>query len=96
MEAEDRKYRTSSARVGGGGGYGAVPPVKMVVGNKCDLGRELRQVSVQEGGKWAKDRRCGFMETSARKMVNVEETFMGMFCLCIVLVTVPSSLSSCH
>lgn len=53
---------------------GAVPPVKIVAGNKCDL-QSLRQVRASEGLAWAKTRGCGFMETSAREMVNVEETF---------------------
>ena len=53
---------------------GGVPPVKLVAGNKCDL-RHQRRVSSKEGMEWARDRGCGFMETSAREMVNVEETF---------------------
>ena len=50
------------------------PPVKFVVGNKCDL-REQRVVSARQGLEWARARGCGFMETSAREMVNIEETF---------------------
>lgn len=53
---------------------GAVQPVKMVAGNKCDL-KEARQVSASEGLERARSRGCGFMETSAREMVNIEETF---------------------
>ncbi|KAF2400094.1 ras-domain-containing protein [Trichodelitschia bisporula] len=53
---------------------GAVPPVKIVAGNKCDL-QGMRQVRSQQGLEWARKRGCGFMETSAREMVNVEETF---------------------
>ena len=53
---------------------GAVAPVKIVAGNKCDL-QSLRQVRAVQGLDWAKKRGCGFMETSAREMVNVEETF---------------------
>lgn len=52
----------------------AVTPVKIVAGNKCDL-QSLRQVRASEGLAWAKSRGCGFMETSAREMVNIEETF---------------------
>jgi small GTP-binding protein len=52
----------------------AVAPVKIVAGNKCDL-QSMRQVKASEGLAWAKGRRCGFMETSAREMVNIEETF---------------------
>lgn len=53
---------------------GGVAPVKIVAGNKCDL-QSQRQVKASEGLAWAKTRACGFMETSARDMVNVEETF---------------------
>jgi len=53
---------------------GGIAPVKLVAGNKCDL-KEERQVKSQQGLEWARNRRCGFMETSAREMVNIEETF---------------------
>ena len=53
---------------------GAVQPVKIVAGNKCDL-KEGRVVPAREGLEWARGRGCGFMETSAREMVNIEETF---------------------
>ncbi|KAF2870997.1 P-loop containing nucleoside triphosphate hydrolase protein [Massariosphaeria phaeospora] len=53
---------------------GRVPPVRIVAGNKCDL-QAARQVRSQQGLEWARQRRCGFMETSARDMVNIEETF---------------------
>lgn len=53
---------------------GGVPPIKIVVGNKCDL-KENRRVRAQEGMEWARRHGCGFMETSARECVNVEETF---------------------
>ena len=53
---------------------GGVGPVKIVAGNKVDL-KELRAVSASKGLEWARERGCGFMETSARECVNVEETF---------------------
>lgn len=53
---------------------GGVLPVKIVAGNKCDL-QGQRQVEAKRGLEWARRRRCGFMETSAREMVNIEETF---------------------
>lgn len=53
---------------------GKVEPVKIVAGNKCDL-QGQRKVSAREGLEWARARKCGFMETSAREMVNIEETF---------------------
>ncbi|KAH0609476.1 uncharacterized protein H6S33_012962 [Morchella sextelata] len=63
MESEERMLQP-----------GAVPHVKIVAGNKCDLANS-RQVSSQEGLAWARSHDCGFMETSARNVVNVEETF---------------------
>ncbi|KAF2155230.1 ras-domain-containing protein [Myriangium duriaei CBS 260.36] len=56
---------------------GRVRPGVMVVGNKCDLGRE-REVTAAEGLEWARSRGYGFMETSARECVNVEETFSAL------------------
>jgi small GTP-binding protein len=53
---------------------GAVQPVKIVAGNKCDL-KERRVVSSRQGLEYARSRGCGFMETSAREIVNIEETF---------------------
>jgi GTPase KRas len=81
METETRMDAAASAiknaaRGGGGGGVGAnvVLPVKIVAGNKCDL-QESRQVDAKTGLEWARRRSCGFMETSARNVVNIEETF---------------------
>lgn len=51
-----------------------VPPVKIVAGNKSDL-QSLRAVDAKTGLEWARKHGCGFMETSAREMVNIEETF---------------------
>ncbi|KAI9724590.1 MAG: hypothetical protein M1828_003613 [Chrysothrix sp. TS-e1954] len=56
---------------------GKAVPVKVVVGNKCDLKGE-REISAREGMEWARSRGCMFMETSARECVNVEETFEMM------------------
>jgi GTPase KRas protein len=50
------------------------PPVKIVAGNKCDL-QGQRQIEAKKGLEWARKHGCGFMETSAREMVNIEETF---------------------
>ncbi|KAL2015816.1 hypothetical protein VTK56DRAFT_4732 [Thermocarpiscus australiensis] len=90
MEAETRLDNAARARkagltaadkqpnefVSGGAGSGSktVPPVKMVAGNKSDL-HEQRQVPAADGLEWARQRGCGFMETSARLEVNIEETF---------------------
>ncbi|KZM25021.1 uncharacterized protein EKO05_0009447 [Ascochyta rabiei] len=51
-----------------------IPPVKIVAANKCDL-QTLRAIDAKTGLEWARARGCGFMETSARDMVNIEETF---------------------
>lgn len=51
-----------------------VLPVCIVAGNKCDL-QSMRQVSARDGLEFARGRGYGFMETSAREMVNIEETF---------------------
>ena len=57
---------------------GAVPHIKIVAGNKCDLAN-ARAVSSAQGLAWARDHDCGFMETSARNVVNIEETFERRF-----------------
>lgn len=53
---------------------GKALPVKIVAGNKCDLG-QMRQVKSAQGLEYARNHGCGFMETSARNVVNIEETF---------------------
>ncbi|GFF49525.1 ras-like protein rasS [Aspergillus lentulus] len=53
---------------------GMPPPVKIIAGNKCDL-KDNRVISAREGLEYARKHGCGFMETSARDMVNIEETF---------------------
>lgn len=55
------------------------PPIKIIAGNKCDL-KDARVISSKYGWDWAKSRGCGFMETSAREMVNIEETFACTLC----------------
>lgn len=46
----------------------------IVVGNKCDL-EQGRVVSREEGMQMARSFKCHFMETSAKKRINVEESF---------------------
>ncbi|KAK2784098.1 hypothetical protein FQN53_008814 [Emmonsiellopsis sp. PD_33] len=53
---------------------GMAPPVKIIAGNKCDL-KDERVVTARQGLEYARRKGCGFMETSAREMVNIEETF---------------------
>ncbi|KAH6721484.1 P-loop containing nucleoside triphosphate hydrolase protein [Leptodontidium sp. 2 PMI_412] len=80
MDAWERdRYQSSSSRKKKGAGAldmsaGPVKPIKIVAGNKCDL-QESRQVPAQVGLEWARKHGCGFMETSARNTVNIEETF---------------------
>ncbi|KAE9369747.1 ras-domain-containing protein [Stipitochalara longipes BDJ] len=72
-DAWDRDVGKGKGKKGGNWG-GPVKPIKIVAGNKCDL-QESRQVPAQVGLEWARKRGCGFMETSARNTVNIEETF---------------------
>lgn len=83
MEAETRLDNADRAKRAGlrpshSTSYGSngrtVPPIKLVAGNKCDL-QESRQIPAAIGLEWARKRGCGFMETSARLEVNIEETF---------------------
>lgn len=46
--------------------------VIMLIGNKCDLDAR-RQVSTEEGDRFAKENGLIFMETSAKTAFNVEE-----------------------
>ena len=46
--------------------------VIMLIGNKCDLDAR-RQVSTEEGERFAKENGLIFMETSAKTAFNVEE-----------------------
>jgi len=47
----------------------------MLIGNKCDL-EHRRQVSPEEGQKFAKQHDLMFLETSAKTARNVEEAFL--------------------
>jgi GTPase KRas protein len=73
IDAWERDIRSGKNRKGKGEEE-PVKPIKIVAGNKCDL-QESRQVLAREGLDWARKRGCGFMETSARNTVNIEETF---------------------
>jgi GTPase KRas len=55
-----------------------ISPVKICCGNKCDL-QSQRMVRSAQGLEWARNHNCGFMETSAREKVNIEETFARKF-----------------
>lgn len=79
MEAEQRvedndRLRKELGPNAAGVQVGRPPPATVVVGNKCDL-KESRAVPSRVGLTYARKHGCGFMETSAREMVNIEETF---------------------
>jgi len=79
VEENNRLLREKGTRVRGKREEGwRIPPVMIVAGNKCDL-KNARVVSSKTGWEWARSRGCGFMETSAREMVNIEETFACMW-----------------
>lgn len=79
IEAEQRledneRLRRELGPAAEGVEVGMPPPVKIIAGNKCDL-KDARVISAREGLEYARKHGCGFMETSAREMVNIEETF---------------------
>lgn len=74
MDAWEQDKYNAKMRSRGKPMRGPVRPIKIVAGNKCDL-QQSRQVPAQVGLDWARKRGCGFMETSARNTVNIEETF---------------------
>lgn len=79
MEAEQRVEDNQRLRKELGANAAATPvglppPVKIVAGNKCDL-KDGRAITSRQGLEYARKNGCGFMETSAREMVNIEETF---------------------
>ena len=47
----------------------------MIVGNKCDLKADQRQISPEEGQKLADEFECSFTEASARLNTNVVVAF---------------------
>lgn len=76
---------------------GGIQPVKLVAGNKCDL-KDSRVISSRQGLEYARSKGCGFMETSAREMVNIEETFARKIFLFYQISRMKSELGSaiCH
>jgi Ras-related protein Rab-2A len=51
------------------------PQTIMLIGNKCDL-EYKRQVSFEEGEKFAREHGLLFIEASAKTAANVEEAFI--------------------
>jgi GTPase KRas protein len=75
IEENNRLLKERGTRVKGKTDEGwKPPPVIIIAGNKSDL-NDARVVQSKTGWDYARSRGCGFMETSARDMVNIEETF---------------------
>ena len=51
--------------------------VIMLIGNKTDLASTQREVSEEEGKKFAADHGLHFIETSAKTASNVEQAFIS-------------------
>ena len=86
MEREDRMEQNQ------------ILPVCFVAGNKCDL-QNNRQIAAKDGMDWSRKHGFGFMETSAREMVNIEETFARKFlrrecCVIAFMLTYKQSSSA--
>eukprot|EP01135_Chromosphaera_perkinsii_P002072 Nk52_evm6s217 gene=Nk52_evmTU6s217 len=47
----------------------------ILVGNKCDLPQPMREVSTEQGKEKAKQWKCPFFETSAKKSLRVNDIF---------------------
>lgn len=79
MEAEQRiednfRLRKELGASAQGLDVGMPAPIIMLAGNKCDL-KDARVVAAKDGLEYARQHGGGFMETSARELVNIEETF---------------------
>ena len=48
---------------------------KILVGNKCDLSGDIREVTLKEGEKKAEEYKIPFFETSCKDGTNVDEVF---------------------
>jgi len=55
--------------------HAAVDVIIVLVGNKCDLGTEARDITIAEGQQLAKKHSMEFFETSAKDGTNVNEVF---------------------
>ncbi|KAJ5077764.1 ras-related protein rab-10 [Anaeramoeba ignava] len=54
-----------------------INPKFMILGNKCDL-EDKRQISKEQGEKFAKAKRISFLETSAKEGTNIEKAFEAL------------------
>lgn len=57
--------------------HGCVTAQRLLIGNKCDLTEE-REVSSEEAAAFAASHDMKYIETSAKKALNVGEAFMSM------------------
>lgn len=57
---------------------GKEPYSCILVGNKCDLGDELRKVPTKEAEEFAKSKGIPFLEASALNKINVRESFIKL------------------
>ncbi|OJJ84128.1 putative RAS small monomeric GTPase [Aspergillus glaucus CBS 516.65] len=73
-EEDNYRLRKELGASAHGVDVGMPPPIIMLAGNKCDL-KDKRVIGSKEGLEYARKHGCGFIETSAREMVNIEETF---------------------
>lgn len=58
-----------------------------MVGNKCDLPDDQREVKAEEGEKFAKEWGCKFMEVSAKEKVNflrIDVDFLALMSLYVI------------
>lgn len=56
--------------------HGSDTAVMCIVGNKCDA--DTRQVTMDEGLKYAQRHNCNFFETSALTDINIDQAFQYM------------------
>ncbi|XP_028395874.1 ras-related protein Rab-8A-like [Dendronephthya gigantea] len=61
----------------------------LIIGNKCDVGENKRQVSYGEGEKLSQKYGIPFFETSAYSNVNIEKAFAEMCQLILGHVDIP-------
>ncbi|KAJ6231998.1 small gtp binding protein rab8 [Anaeramoeba flamelloides] len=50
-------------------------PVVLLIGNKCDLDKKDRVITLEMGTDYAKKKKVNFIETSAKKSENIEKAF---------------------
>lgn len=58
---------------------GGLDPIFILVGNKSDQLHE-REVSIEEGAALARRLRCPFLETSAKRNINIHKVFEEIVC----------------